>query len=242
MKITFIGTSHGVPAANRFCSCYMIESGDSVYMIDAGAPAADAIIRAGREIDDFRALFTTHVHTDHTAGVLGLISVMNWYYKRSSGDFFFTSEAQIKAIEGWFAAAADPLKNDGRLRLRVATAGEVYSDDNIRVEYIPNGHMANSYSILVSEGDKRVLFGGDFSNGLRSRDVPRVTEESIDLFLCEMGHFTAADLSPYLEKCGAKTVAFAHVFPLEKYGDIEKIKGLYPFKILTPNDGDCVEI
>ena len=242
MKITFVGTSHGVPSANRFCSCYMIESGNGVYMVDAGAPAADCIIRAGRDVNDFKAIFTTHVHTDHTAGVLGLISVMNWHYKRSSGEFFFTSEAQVKAIEAWFAAAADPLKSDGRLRLRVAKTGEVYSDENIRVEYIPNQHMANSYSILVSEGEKRVLFGGDFSNGLRSRDVPEVIGESIDLFICELAHFTAADIAPYLEKCGAEAVAFTHVFPLEKYGDIDKIKGLYPCKIITPNDGDFVEI
>ena len=242
MKITFVGTSHGVPAANRFCSSYMIESGGSVYMVDAGAPAADSIIRAGREINDFKALFTTHVHTDHTAGVLGLISVMNWYYKRSSGDFFFTSEAQIKAIEAWFAAAADPLKADGRLRLLVAKSGEVYADENIRVEYIPNQHMANSYSILVSEGEKRVLFGGDFSNGLRALDVPEVIGESIDLFICELAHFSVTDLAPYLEKCGAEAVAFTHVCPLEKYDDIDKIKGKYRCNIITPNDGDSVEI
>ena len=242
MKITFIGTACGVPSANRFCSCYMIESGESVYIIDAGAPAADAIIRAGHEIDDFKVLFTTHVHTDHTAGALGLISVMNWHYKRSSGDFFFTTEAQIKAIEGWFSAAADPINTDGRLRIRVAKAGEVYADENLKVEYIPNGHMENSYSILVSEGEKRSLFGGDFSKGLSSCDVPSVIEEGIDLFVCEMAHFEPEDIAPYLEKCGAKTVAFTHVFPLERYAEIEKMKGNYPCKIISPSDGDCLEI
>ena len=38
MKITFLGTSHGVPAADRYCYCVMIESGKSVYFIDGGAP------------------------------------------------------------------------------------------------------------------------------------------------------------------------------------------------------------
>lgn len=33
MKITFIGTSHGVPAADRFCSCAMIEVGESYILL-----------------------------------------------------------------------------------------------------------------------------------------------------------------------------------------------------------------
>ena len=62
MKITFLGTSHGVPAANRFCSSYMIEAGNAVYLVDAGAPVADLVLRQGREITDVRAIFTTHIH------------------------------------------------------------------------------------------------------------------------------------------------------------------------------------
>ena len=45
MKITFLGTSHGVPAADRYCSSAMIEVNGSVYLIDAGAPVIDLLIR-----------------------------------------------------------------------------------------------------------------------------------------------------------------------------------------------------
>ena len=43
MKITFLGTSHGVPAKDRFCSSIMLESGGSFYFIDAGAPVMDLL-------------------------------------------------------------------------------------------------------------------------------------------------------------------------------------------------------
>ena len=36
MKITFLDTCHGVPAADRYCSCTMLEAGGSLYFIDAG--------------------------------------------------------------------------------------------------------------------------------------------------------------------------------------------------------------
>ena len=50
MKITFLGTSHGVPAKDRFCSGYMIEAGDATYLVDAGAPVADLVLRHGKQI------------------------------------------------------------------------------------------------------------------------------------------------------------------------------------------------
>ena len=39
-----------------------------------------------------------------------------------------------------------------------------------------------------------------------------------------------------------KRVIFSHVYPLDKYNDIEAIKGKYDFEVLTPTDGDVLEI
>ena len=41
MNITFLGTSHGVPSAERYCSCTMIEVGGATYFIDCGAPLTE---------------------------------------------------------------------------------------------------------------------------------------------------------------------------------------------------------
>ena len=64
MKITLLGTSHGVPAADRYCSCTLIEAGHAAYLIDAGAPAIDLLLRRGVDLTAIRALFTTHLHGD----------------------------------------------------------------------------------------------------------------------------------------------------------------------------------
>ena len=244
MKITFLGTSHGVPSADRFCSCYMIEVGEKIYLVDAGAPAAEMIIRQGGDINKFRALFTTHTHGDHTVGMIHLISLMNWYYRESAGDFFITEQDHIDSTIRWIETSGSGNKSFSkhRLRLKLAREGVVYWDENIKVEYIPTKHIPNSYSILISSGKSRVLFSGDFSQWLAREDVPRVIEEDIDLFVCEMAHFTKEQIDPYFQKCRAKTVAFTHVFPLDKYDDIEGMKGKYGFEILAPNDGDSIEI
>ncbi len=240
MKITFIGTSHGVPAADRYCSCIMLEVDKSIYFIDAGAPVIDALLRLGRDISNFKAMFTTHVHGDHTLGMLPLAELMTWYYKQAEGDFFITDQAHIDSIRNIIITSGNPHFPADRVRLRLAAEGVVYEDENIKVEYIRTQHTDSSYAILVTEGKKRVLFGGDFAGNLT--DVPEVIKEELDAFVCEMAHFGPDAIKPHLEICQAKRVFFSHVWPLEKYDQINAMKGAYPFEVFTPNDGDEFEI
>ena len=242
MKITFVGTSHGVPEKGRFCSCYMIETGGKIYMVDAGAPAAEAIINRGLSINNFKALFTTHVHGDHTNGILNLISLMNWFYKDSHGEFYFTQQGQIDATVTWLKATGIEEFAYDRVPLKLAHEGLVFEDENIKVEYIPNKHISDSYSILITEGDKRVLFGGDFSWMLRQNDVPEVIKEELNLFICEMAHFTTKEIAPYFDTCRAKKVAISHIGLICPMEEIEGLKGKYSFDVLIPNDGDTVEV
>lgn len=241
MRITFVGTSHGVPEKNRFCTCMMLESGGSIYFIDAGAPMIDFMLKNDKSINDLRAVFTTHVHSDHTIGIVHLADLMNWYYKDSRAEFFITEQEHIDATARWIYTSGDGHIDTERLKFKMPEAGVVYSDENISVEYIPVGHMKNSYAILVREGEKRVLFGGDMSHGLRKGDMPSVIKEDIDGFVSELAHFTMDELRPHLDTCRAKRVFFIHVKPA-RYADIESVKGKYPFEILTPDDGDSFEI
>jgi len=96
--------------------------------------------------------------------------------------------------------------------------------------------------VLITEGDKRVLFGGDFSQDLKRADVPAEISEELDGFVCEMAHFNIDHLTPYLQRCRAKRVFFNHVFPLSKYDDIKKAACQYPFEIICPDDNYSIEI
>ena len=98
MKITFLGTSHGVPGADRYCSSALVECGDNAYLIDGGAPVADLLIRYGVPYEKLKAVFTTHIHSDHTIGLLHLMSLSSWKFKESSYDLYLTEQAGIEAF------------------------------------------------------------------------------------------------------------------------------------------------
>ena len=247
MKLTFLGTSHGVPAADRYCSCVMIESGDAVYFIDGGAPVIDELLRHGRHPDEIRALFNTHVHGDHTNGICHLVDLVDWYFKKSSFDLYIADQSYIDAI-GVMIKACNPgsTLSPDRLRFHLVDPSVAYEDENIKVEFIPTAHMRapyHSYSILVSEGDKKVLFSGDFSQHLERADVPKIlSEEEIDLFVCEMAHFGTEHIRPYLDSAKAKKIAFTHVFPLAKYEKIAQMSAELTVPVLTPKDNDVIEL
>ena len=245
MKITFLGTSHGVPAPNRHCSSCMVEIEERVYLVDAGAPVVDLVMRNGRDISDVRAVFTTHVHSDHTAGLFQLCDLINWYYRSHSIDIFIPEQAFIDALKNLILASTPPRPIDeSRIHFKLTDESVTYEDEGVRVSFIRTLHMCEphkSYAILIESEGKKVLFSGDLSHLLEANDVPSVLfEEEIDAFVCEMAHFGTAELLPYLERARVKDVYITHVYPDEKYADIEKMAKLLSVKVHTPKDRDVV--
>ncbi len=247
MKITFLGTSHGVPAPDRHCSSCMVGVNNSVYLIDTGAPVTDLVMRNGRDIDDVRAVFTTHVHGDHTAGLFQLCDLINWYYRSHAIDIFIPEQPFIDALKNLILAATPTRPIDeNRIRFKINDESACYEDENVKVSFIRTQHMCEphkSYAVLLEADGKRVLFSGDLSHLLQAKDVPNVLfEEEIDAFVCEMAHFGVAEVLPYLDRARVKDVYVTHVYPVEKYAEIEEMANLLFIKIHTPNDGDTFEV
>ena len=245
MKITFLGTSHGVPAADRYCSSARIEVNESVYLIDAGAPAADLLIRRGVNLDTVKAVFTTHLHGDHVFGVIQMASLFNWFFKTADADFYLTEQAGIDAIGKTIEVIDGPLCE--RVRLKLMDENTVYEDENIRGTPFPTQHLAGAgrpaYSYLIEADGKKVLFSGDLSYRLEKQDFPAYAlENEVDLMICEMAHFNVEHVAPYLEKCKAKELLFSHVFPLHKLDEINALNGKYGYPIRTVDDGEEIEL
>ena len=246
MKITFLGTSHGVPAADRYCSCTMIETGGARYFLDAGAPLIDIRLRRGVDLDSVRAIFTTHIHGDHTNGIPALADLFSWYFKTTSVDIYMTEQRGIDAFSEMIRTVEGGL-DEARVRFRLMTADTVYEDENLRVTPFPTQHLADAgrpaYSYLIEAEGRKALFSGDLSQRLGKGDFPAYAlEHDVDLMVCEMAHFDVEHALPYLGKCRAKTLLFNHVFPLDKLARINALDGAFGYPIRTVEDGDEVTL
>ncbi len=248
MKITFLGTSHGVPASDRFWSSTMIEINGALYFIDCGAPVIDLVLREGHHPNEIKGVFATHGHGDHISGLVPLVDICAWYFKETSFDIFVAEQETAELTKKFISFAENGIEvSSERLRFHVAHEGEVFTDENIKVTYFRTQHVPTrpTYSILVEAEGKKLLFSGDMSWMMQKNDFPKYAlENELDFFVCELAHFGLEQLSDYLPNVKTKQLYFNHVWPLDK---LEKIEELHasnnlPYPVYIANDGDKVEV
>ena len=94
MKITFLGSSHGVPEANRRCQSIMIEAGGKIYFVDMGTQAIEQLITKGIPIENVKSIFITHMHGDHTNGLISFVDLCSWYFKNTKPEFYLPGDSE----------------------------------------------------------------------------------------------------------------------------------------------------
>lgn len=222
MKITFLGSGHGVPSPDRHCSATLLEVGKKRYLIDAGAPVVDIMRAYGIPVDGLSAVFITHRHSDHTFGLPMLVNITTWFYKNADYDIFLPEQICIDAIHMMIRASLDSTADD-RVRMHVFGAGEVYSDDTVTVRAIPTNHMNGahpSYAFVIdATGDgagadrgKRVIFTGDMHQSDAADFPETVMTEPSSMLVSELVHFKPEVIMPRFEACLAEQIIVNHYY------------------------------
>ena len=207
MKITFFGSSHGVPEPDRKCSCIMIETGENIYFVDMGTPAIDELRRRGKDVDKVKGVFITHMHGDHTDGLIQFVDLLTWYFKTPDPVICLPIIEAAKVIDDWLKVTLNDGKKD--IQYRKTEAGVIYDDGILKATAIPTQHCPHSFAYLIEAEGKTVLFTGDLSNP--GRDFPAVAKEkTLDLMICESAHFSATDYLPVLAERDVKKVCVTH--------------------------------
>lgn len=243
MKITFIGTSHGKPEPHRRCSCTMItlENGDR-YFIDMGCSPVDDMITRGIPLRTVKAVFLTHMHNDHTDGLLQFIALCVWAYPDTSPTVLFPEQAGIDALLAWNAATMEEQDRNfpDRIRLQIAKPGVLYEDGGLRVTAYATRHCQSaSYAYLLEGDGKRVLFTGDLNGSKPEQDFPLscAQEQPLDLAVCEAAHFDATRYIPIFEACKPRRVILNHYSSYRLPGICELMQAVRPLSVTLATDG-----
>lgn len=207
MKITFIGSSHGVPEPHRKCTCIMIEVGEKVYFIDMGTSAIDALRTRGISINAVKGVFITHMHGDHTNGLIQFVDLITWYFQTPDPVICLPSLEAGRVIQDWLRVTLNAEEKE--IRYRQTKPGVVFDDGAVKVTAFATQHCPNSHAYLVEAEGKAVLFTGDLWRP--SVDFPlAAAEQPLDLVICESAHFPATEYLPVLEKCSVKKLCITH--------------------------------
>lgn len=233
MKITFLGSSHGVPEPNRRCACTMIEVSGRYYFIDMGVMAINDLMTRGIKVEDVKGVFVTHMHGDHTNGLIHFVDLISWYFTKTDPVICLPKLESVKVIKDWLKVTGS---GERELQYRETTPGAVYDDGFIKVTAIPTQHCEKSYAYLVEAEGKSVLFTGDLRRP--NVDFPAVIQErKLDLVVCEAAHFPATEYAPIFEGSDVEKILVTHYVPWNIPNVQQLAEMLKPIPVALTNDG-----
>ncbi len=243
MRIIFFGSSHGVPEANRRCSSTMIEVGERRYFIDMGTQSIEQMITRNMPIDSVKAMFFTHMHGDHTNGLVSFVDLGSWYFKTIDPAIYLPEpvDEAVAALTAWLKVTGTPIRP---FRFFPVQEGPLYEDEAIKVTAFRTKHNQMSHAFLIEAEGKRVLFTGDLSHKGPADDFPlSVLDQPLDLAICEVAHFTADKYLPLLQgKENLKMVCFNHYSHFMQESMYGTIKALTPIPAIMAADGTEIQL
>ncbi|MBP5230335.1 MAG: MBL fold metallo-hydrolase [Clostridia bacterium] len=212
MRITFLGTAHGIPERDRRCSSTLIEIGDSLYLVDMGCMAVEDLRRMEKAVESVRAVFLTHMHGDHVNGLPAFADLCSWYFTSADPAILLPAEKGCEALRTWLSCLDTGMRDLDIRSYESAVPGVIYDDGTLRVTAFKTLHTATSHALLVEAEGKRILFTGDLKHP--SEDYPsEVFGTRLDLAVCETAHFTPDAYLPVWEKSDVRTAVLQLVQP-----------------------------
>lgn len=202
MKITILGSGHGVPEAHKMCTSILFEVSGSYYFVDAGCDISMELANRRIHPNDVKAIFITHPHTDHINGLYTFLSLLGWFYTESNPEVYVPEERCAVLVHQYLESFDMKLRPEQKLAL--VGEGVIFDDGKVKVTAFATKHCPYSHAFLIEAEGKRVLCSGDLRNP--TIDFPPV--DNLDAAILEAAHFPVTD---YAEILNGKSVGSVYI-------------------------------
>jgi ribonuclease Z len=150
-SVTILGSSSALPTSTRFPSAHVLSAHERLFLIDCAEGTQMQLRRMHIKLSKINNIFISHLHGDHTLGLIGLISTLNLIGRKSALNIyafkeleknllynlnFFVDELNFKIV----FHAIEPKMHQ-----------VIYDDGKITVESIPLKHRIPSTGFLFKE-------------------------------------------------------------------------------------------
>jgi len=254
-RLVFYGSSAGFPTESRDTSCVGLWRGAELYLLDAGEPASAHFSRYAISTEALQAVFVTHTHVDHLGGLPLLLQWLQLKERKAPLLLALPAES-ISTFRDYLDLLflfPDLLGFD--LEYKSVAPGRVFDRNGVAVEAFSNRHLAGhaerlrregkgrsgqSFSYLVTVGDKTLLYSGD----LREAAEIAALADRADLAVVEMAHFPPETLGQVLAPTKLPRLLLTHLIhtlePTEDNVPARVRKGGFRGEVLMAHDGDEV--
>ena len=204
MKITILGSGHGVPEAHKQCTSILFKVEGCYYFIDAGCDISMELANRRIHPNGVKGIFITHPHTDHINGLYSFLSLLAWFYEESNPEMYVPNEKCAILVHQYLNAFDFKLRPEQKLAL--VREGVVFDDGKFKVTAFATQHCENSYAFLIEAEGKRVLCSGDLAHP--TVDFPPV--DDLDAAILEGAHFDVTDYTEIIKGKNIRSVYVNH--------------------------------
>jgi len=173
MQVILLGTGYPRPDPERAGPSTAVVVNGKVFIVDAGRGVVQRLAATEFPLRAIRAVFLTHLHSDHTAGLPDLFNT-SWIFGRHTPLELFGprgTRAMARALERYFAEDIR-IRRDltemhpgagATIRTREISEGVVYEDSDVRVTAFLVDHppVKPAFGYRFDSRGKSVVISGD---------------------------------------------------------------------------------
>ena len=173
MQVILLGTGFPRPDPERAGPSTAVAVGDKVFMVDAGRGVVLRLAAADLPLKSLKAVFLTHLHSDHTADLPDLFNT-SWQFGRLAPFELYgpkgtkkLSDAMLKFFEADIHVRRDLVEMHpgagATIRTHILREGIVYQDADVKVTAFEVDHapVEPAFGYRFDSGGRSVVISGD---------------------------------------------------------------------------------
>jgi len=153
VRVTFLGTSAGVPTRERNVAgvALQLPQRGEWWLFDCGEGTQHQILRSGLSLGQLTRVFITHMHGDHLFGLPGLLATGRLAGNDRRADVYGPPGLADYLRACWQSTeAGTPLP----VEIHTLVPGEIYRDDEFAVSCLPVKHRVPAFGFRVTEQER----------------------------------------------------------------------------------------
>jgi ribonuclease BN (tRNA processing enzyme) len=252
MKITFLGTASAMPDINRSQSAVLVEASGSAFLFDAGEGTFREMHRMAIEPDRIDAVFISHTHPDHAAGIPGLLQWMRLLGRTKPLSLFLPAGILRRFKSVVPAFLLNRSEWTFKYHLFPMSGGTAYEKDALRIEAVPNGHLGpdltyeaqlkkglDSLSFCIHESsDVKVIYTSD----VEGLDHLGAVAAMANVLISECTHVETEKVMDFARQNRISRVVFTHIPPGRKQADESGFPPAVETAVSFAGDGYAFEV
>lgn len=244
LQVILLGTGFPRPDPNHAASCTAIVAGNKWFVVDAGRGATMRIAATDLKYEQLKAVFLTHLHSDHTAGLPDLFNT-SWQFGRKTVPFDLYGPPGTKRLSNAmleFFAEDIHIRRDiqekhpgigATIRTHIVREGVMYDDGDVRVTAFVEDHKPVQFAFgyrFDSKGTSIVVSGDTRPNPNLIKYARGVDVLVLEAYLPEFFekvdspevaerlkryHTSAEEAGQIAAAAGVKTLVLTHLIPAD---------------------------